>query len=108
MNIFQNIMTDQAEAERSLGNPLDPDARERRLTLFAQVTGGKGFRIPATSSNGKRAAKKAAAADCAYRQFRKEREIGTDPIFHHGQFIDRNGASDKWKRLSKSWDEANV
>jgi len=108
MNIFQKIMVDEAKAERSFGNPLDPEASQRRLTLFAQVTGGKGFRIPATASNGKRAAKKAAAVERAERQHRKEREIGIDPVFHHGQYIDRHGASAEWKRRSKAWEASNA
>ncbi len=108
MNIFEKIMADHAKAERSLGNPLDSAAGERRLNFFATITGGKGFRVPAATSNGKRAAKKAAATERADRQHRKEREIGTDPIFHHGDFLRRDSARSEWKRRSKAWDEANA
>jgi hypothetical protein len=47
MNIFESIMKTTHDAETSLGHPLrDPMAIERRLTHFAQMTGGKGFRTP--------------------------------------------------------------
>ena len=108
MNIFQKIMADEAKAERSLGNPLYGEVRERRLTLFAQATGGKGFRVPATSPNGKRAKKKASALAIADRQHRKELDIGVDPIFKpKGQRLGMQARKD-WLKASKAWDEANA
>lgn len=48
MNVIDRIMAKQFAEETSLGNPLhDSDAIERRLTHFAQMTGGRGFRVPA-------------------------------------------------------------
>lgn len=50
MNIFDKIMFKQAEQETRLGNPLrDTAAIQRRLTNFAQIMGGKGFRTPKKS-----------------------------------------------------------
>lgn len=47
MNIFRTIIASDIRAERSLGNPLpDEAARERRMTIMAGFTGGKGFRTP--------------------------------------------------------------
>jgi hypothetical protein len=108
MNIFQKIMQDQGKLERSLGNPLrDPAAIERRLNVMATMTGGKGFPIPPKTSNGKRAAKKAAAIKRAERQLRKEREIGVDPIYTpKGQ---RLGVASRtaWLKREKAWEQAN-
>lgn len=47
MNIFDKIVGDQTSLETSLGAPLhDTMAIQRRLTHFAALTGGRGFRIP--------------------------------------------------------------
>ncbi|SDJ25862.1 hypothetical protein SAMN05428983_0860 [Agrobacterium fabrum] len=47
MNIFDKIVGDQAALETSLGAPLrDTMAIQRRLTHFAALTGGRGFRTP--------------------------------------------------------------
>jgi hypothetical protein len=109
MNVFKENMVDQAKAETSCGNPLrDPSAIERRLTHFAQMTGGNGFRIPAKSSNGKRAEKQAKAHERAMRQFRKEREIGTNPRFHHGSYVNPTAVYERWDKASKAWDAANA
>lgn len=58
MNVFNEIMKPQHDAEMRLGNPLrDPLAIQRRLTNMAQMTRGNGFRIPkkatATDAQGK-------------------------------------------------------
>jgi len=46
LDIFRGIKAQQM-AECRLGNPLrDPDAIERRQSLFATLTGGRGFRVP--------------------------------------------------------------
>lgn len=47
MNIFNRIIAKQFDAEMRLGNPLsDSAAQNRRLHNFAQMTGGRGFRVP--------------------------------------------------------------
>lgn len=108
MNVFQEIMIDQAKIETRLGCPAgDLDAIERRLTHFAQMTGGKGFRTPKVESEGKRAAKKARASDAARKQLRKEREIGVDPVFKpKGQRFGVQARKD-WQKASKEWDALN-
>lgn len=44
MNIFNRILGRERAGERFLGNPLSGLARLRRLTFFANLTNGKGFR----------------------------------------------------------------
>lgn len=64
-------------------------------------------RKAAPTADPKRAAARAAAKARFDKQIRKEREIGVDPIFWHGNSFRKDQARPGWLKRNHEWDRAH-
>jgi hypothetical protein len=112
MGVLRKMLAATASAGAMLTGMLANDAarlrRERGAEPFAPTPRKPEFKRPGKVASAKRdAARKAARAKCE-QQFRKERTIGTDPIYDHGIPRDmRESLSRQWRKVSRVWDQEN-
>jgi len=80
---------------------------EKKREPFAPTKRKPEFRRRNAVASAKRAASRSAAHERYERQLRKEREIGVDPIFWHGDSSRKMEARRFWQKQSREWDRAH-
>lgn len=85
--------------------------RTSRERPFAPTKRKPQFKRPTRAKTGSHAEKRRQGAAQAAKQFRKQREIGVDPIFANSAVIhgpdNRLAASRDWRKREREWERVN-